>query len=254
MLIDWFTVGAQIINFLILVWLLKRFLYRPVLNAIDAREGLIAKTLADALKQKTQGEQKCDEFAHKNKLFDEERAALLSKATDAAQVEYDRLFAVAKQAAAVFTAKQEELLVTKEHDLHQVIGKRTQQEVFAVIRKTLADLANTSLEEQLSAAFIKRLRTTDLTKFTKPVSDPVLIRSAFELGTQEQAMIQNALNEIFSVEVHIHFEIMPELISGIELVTNEQKIVWSIDDYLATMERNVAGFLQDLAQSKLGAL
>jgi large-conductance mechanosensitive channel len=37
-LIDWFTVVAQVINFLILVWLLKHFLYQPILDAIDARE------------------------------------------------------------------------------------------------------------------------------------------------------------------------------------------------------------------------
>ena len=48
MLIDWFTVAAQALNFLILVWLMKRFLYKPILNAIDAREKLIAKELADA--------------------------------------------------------------------------------------------------------------------------------------------------------------------------------------------------------------
>ena len=42
MLIDWFTVGAQVLNFLILVWLLKHFLYKPILNAIDAREKRIA--------------------------------------------------------------------------------------------------------------------------------------------------------------------------------------------------------------------
>jgi F-type H+-transporting ATPase subunit b len=43
MLIDWFTVAAQAINFLILVWLLKRFLYKPVLNAVDAREKAMRK-------------------------------------------------------------------------------------------------------------------------------------------------------------------------------------------------------------------
>jgi F-type H+-transporting ATPase subunit b len=48
MLIDWFTVGAQVLNFLILVWLLKRFLYKPILHAIDEREKRIAKELADA--------------------------------------------------------------------------------------------------------------------------------------------------------------------------------------------------------------
>ena len=48
MLIDWFTIAAQALNFLILVWLMKRFLYKPILNAIDAREKRIATELADA--------------------------------------------------------------------------------------------------------------------------------------------------------------------------------------------------------------
>ena len=38
MSIDWVTVAAQAVNFLVLVWLLKRFLYRPILDGIDARE------------------------------------------------------------------------------------------------------------------------------------------------------------------------------------------------------------------------
>ena len=48
MLIDWFTVGAQALNFLLLVWLLKRFLYQPILDAISAREQRTALQLADA--------------------------------------------------------------------------------------------------------------------------------------------------------------------------------------------------------------
>ena len=48
MLIDWFTVGAQVLNFVVLVWLMKRFLYRPILDAIDAREKRVAAELADA--------------------------------------------------------------------------------------------------------------------------------------------------------------------------------------------------------------
>jgi len=52
MLIDWFTVGAQALNFIILVWLLKRFLYKPILGAVDAREKRIAAELADAAARK----------------------------------------------------------------------------------------------------------------------------------------------------------------------------------------------------------
>ena len=48
MLMDWFTIGAQALNFLILVWLMRRFLYKPILHAIDAREQRIAKEIADA--------------------------------------------------------------------------------------------------------------------------------------------------------------------------------------------------------------
>ena len=42
MLIDWFTIAAQAVNFLILIWLMKRYLYQPILRAIASREQLIA--------------------------------------------------------------------------------------------------------------------------------------------------------------------------------------------------------------------
>ena len=76
MLIDWFTVVAQVVNFLILVWLLKRFLYKPILDAIDAREKRIAAELADADAKKAAAEKQRDEFQRKSAAFDEQRAAL----------------------------------------------------------------------------------------------------------------------------------------------------------------------------------
>jgi F-type H+-transporting ATPase subunit b len=79
MLIDWFTVGAQVLNFLILVWLLKHFLYKPILNAIDAREKRIAAELADADAKKTEAQKERDDFQNKNKAFDEQRSALSAR-------------------------------------------------------------------------------------------------------------------------------------------------------------------------------
>ena len=70
MLVDWFTVGAQAINFIILVWLLKRFLYRPILDAVDAREKRVATELADADAKKAEAVKERDEFQHKNEEFD----------------------------------------------------------------------------------------------------------------------------------------------------------------------------------------
>src|SRR5664279_2410139 len=128
MLIDWFTVCAQALNFLILVWLMKHFLYKPILNAIDEREKRVAKELADADAKKAEAQKEHDEFDHKNAEFDEQRATLLSKATGEAQAERQRLLDEARKAAATLSSKRQEALRSEEQNLHGAIRRRTQQE------------------------------------------------------------------------------------------------------------------------------
>ena len=251
MLIDWFTVAAQVVNFLILVWLMKRFLYKPILRAIDEREKRIATELANADKKKSEAQKESDDFKHKNEEFDKQRAALLSKATDEAKAERQRLLDEARKDAAALSSKLQEALRDQEHTLHQAISRRTQQEVFAITRKTLTDLATVSLEERLGEVFTRRLREMDaqakagLAQALKTASDPALVRSAFDLPAQQRAAIQNALNETFSADIHVRFETAPDLISGIELSTNGQKVAWSIADYLMSMEKSVDELLKE---------
>jgi len=250
MLIDWFTVGAQVLNFLILVWLMKRFLYKPILHAIDEREKRIAAELVNADKKKADAQNESDEFKHKNEEFDQQRAALLRKATDEAKAERQRLLDEARKAAAALSSKRQETLRNEEHNLRQALSHRTQQEVFAIARKALRDLATASLEERLGEVFTRRLREMDaqakagLAKALKTASNPALVRSAFDLPAEQRAAIQNALNETFSAEIHVRFETEPELISGIELITNGQKVAWSIADYLASLEKGVDELLK----------
>jgi F-type H+-transporting ATPase subunit b len=251
MLIDWFTIGAQVLNFLILVWLMKRFLYKPILHAIENREKRIATELANADKKRAEAHKESDEFKHKNEEFDQQRAALLSKATDEAEVERQRLLDEARKAAAALSSKQQETLRNDEHNLHQAISRQTQQEVFAIARKALTDLATTSLEERLGEVFTRRLREMDgkvkagLAEALKTASDPAIVRSAFDLPAEQRAAIQNALNETFSAEINVRFETAPDLISGIELTTNGQKVAWSIADYLESLEKGVDELLKE---------
>ena len=261
MLIDWFTVGAQALNFLILVWLMKRFLYKPILHAIDEREKRIATELADADKKEAEAQKERDEYQHKNEEIDQRRAALLSKATDEAQAERQRLLDEARKAADALSAKRQETLRNDAHNLNQAIRRRTQQEVFAIARKALMDLATTSLEERLGEVFTRRLRELDgqakagLAEALKTASDPALVRSAFDLPAEERAAIQHALDETFSAEIHIRFETAPVVISGIELTTNGQKVAWSIADYLTSLEKGVDELLkeQDRPEAKAKA-
>jgi len=245
MLIDWFTVGAQALNFIILVWLLKRFLYKPILNAIDLREKRIAKELADAAATKAEAQKDRDEFQHKNEEFDRQRAALLSQATEAANAERRRLLEEARRAADALSTKRQETLSNDARILNRAIRRRTQQEVFAIARKTLSDLAGSDLEQRMSEIFARRLRALNgeakagLGKAMKTSAEPVLVRSVFDLPSAQQNAIHDALNETFSADIRIRFETAPELVSGIELTANGQRVAWSIADYLASLEKGV---------------
>ncbi len=251
MLIDWFTVGAQAINFIILVWLLKRFLYKPILDAVDAREKRVATELADADAKKAEAEKERDEFQHKNEEFDQQRAALLIKATEEAKAERQRLLDEARRAADALSAKRQEALRSDARNLSEAISRRTRQEVFAIARKALTDLATTSLEERLAEVFTRRLRELNgkakasLAEALKSASDPAVVRSAFDLPAEQRTAIQNALNESFSASIRVRFETAPDLVSGIELSTNGQKVAWSIADYLASMEKGVDELLKE---------
>ena len=207
MLIDWFTVVAQVINFLILVWLLKRFLYRPILDAIDAREKRIAAELADADAKEAEAQKEREEFQQKNEAFDQQRDALMNKVTEEAKTERQRLLDEARQAADALSAKRQETLRNEAHNLNQAISRRAQQEVFAIARKALTDLAGTSLEERMGEVFIRRLRAAGCTRQKqaspwpfRSASDPARVRSAFDLPAEQRAAIQNALNETFSAD------------------------------------------------------
>ena len=254
MLIDWFTVGAQVLNFLILVWLMKRFLYKPILKAIDAREERIASQIADAESTKSEAQKQRDAFQNKNEAFDQERDALLTKATDAAATERQRLFDEARQAADALSAEQQDALRNDALHLNQAIARRTQEEVFAITRKTLASLANTSLEAQMSDVFTNRIRTLDdeakasLSAALTSGSEPALVRSAFDLPESQRSHIQTALNESFSANIPLRFEIAPEQMSGIELTANGNKVAWSIADFLKSLETGIDELLQKKAK------
>jgi F-type H+-transporting ATPase subunit b len=253
-LIDWFTVAAQVVNFLILVWLLKRFLYKPILHAIDAREKRIASALADADAKKAEAQQERDTYQRKNAMVDQQRAALLSQATHEAKAERQRLLDEARQAAEVLRAERQDALKREQQSLNAEIARRIREEVFAIARKALTDLAEASLEARMSEVFARRLRALNddakegLAKALKASAEPVLVRSAFELPSEQRAAIQSALNETFLAEIQARFETAPDLISGIELSANGRKVAWSIADYLASLEKSVGELLEE--QSK----
>jgi F-type H+-transporting ATPase subunit b len=243
MLIDWFTVGAQAVNFIILVWLLKRFLYRPILNAIDAREKRIAAELAAAGARETQAQKSHDEYDKKNEQFDQDRDALMAKAALEIKAEHERRLDDARKAANDLLSEQRAAARNDATALIDQMMRLAAAEVFDVARRALSDLASMTLEERLGEMFTRRLR--EMKPEAKQLLEVALraphaaavVRSRFSLATQEKATIQNALNETFAADIRLAFETAPDSICGIELTVGGQKLSWSIAQYLGALEK-----------------
>jgi F-type H+-transporting ATPase subunit b len=250
MLIDWFTVGAQALNFITLVWLLKRFLYQPILDAVDARETRIAKERADADRLKAEAGREHDTFNQKNAAFDQGRAALLRKASEDADAERVRLIADARVAADSLSAKRRDALQSDAQRLTQAITTRTEQEVYAVARKALRDLANADLDELICGAFAVRLSALEsapkatLAAAIAAASEPPVVRTASAASTRQRQTIQDAFAAAFATSTKLRFETSPALIGGVELAVGGQKIAWSIADYLTSLEKDVGALLK----------
>lgn len=243
--INWFTVIAQVINFFILVWLLKRFLYQPILTAIDEREDKIAAQLEDAEGKKTAAEKEQQDLAQKNLVFSQDREKLMEKAISEAAEERQKLLGNARVEAENLAGKLALLAKNQQKNEREDRQQKIQQEVFAVARETLASLADADLEEQLTKAFIKRLKSLQpaelqalKTAFTGS-SDPLRVRSALAFSDKQRQILKQAIDEVLAADSSLTFEVNPRLIGGVELSTHEYKLAWSIAEYLRAFEASI---------------
>jgi F-type H+-transporting ATPase subunit b len=247
-LVDWFTVAAQTLNFIILVWLLKRVLYKPIMAAIDARETLVAAELAGAAAKMRSADKAAEEFKRKNEGLEHDRANLMTQASEEAKTQGRALLEAARVAADALQSKRRDALQREGKDLGRSLKDRAQHAFFTFSRRALKDLADSTLEAQVTAVFCERLRT--MTKEDKArlslaiqAAQPVSIRSAYSLPTDLQNSIQTAIDTVFERSIMLRFEVAPELVCGLDLTAAGQRVGWSIAEYLAAFEGEVTDAL-----------
>ncbi|MDO8671166.1 MAG: F0F1 ATP synthase subunit delta [Dehalococcoidia bacterium] len=256
MLIDWFTVVAQIVNFLVLVWLLKRFLYKPILNAINGREQFIARQLEDAGGKKAEAQKDRDDLQAEKEGMDVQRREALGRVASEASAQRQRLLDDTRREAEQLRSQLQEKMRSDQSSLSREITVRTQTEVFAIVRKTIADLATANLEEAICEAFVRRLRQLDarekelISTALQSSSRPATVRTAFALTHEVQATIERAINDVFALASQIRFETAPALVGGIELTTDGHQVSWNITDYLTSLEKSLGELLENKSSSE----
>jgi F-type H+-transporting ATPase subunit b len=235
------------------MWLLKRFLYKPVLNAIDEREKRIADLLKETKQHELQVEQQQSELIVKNSEFALERESLLVQAkAEAAELKQQLLEKAsidAEQQHSQWLSSLQKEQLNLGHDITQ----RAQQEVIQVARKALQDLSSVELETQICQIFIKQLiqlSSTQIEQYTSSAKGRLVVRSAMPLNDDNMSALKKSITSIFSVQSSLCFEVDASLISGIELVGNGHKLSWNINDYLSNLEDSIAGVIDSkIAQS-----
>lgn len=92
--LDWSTFLLEIINVLVLVWLLNRFLYRPVMSVIEERKVAIAKSVADAHRLQTEAKALQEQYETRLDGWEQEKEKARAQLQEEIATERQRRLAV----------------------------------------------------------------------------------------------------------------------------------------------------------------
>jgi len=251
MTLDWLNIVAQILNFLVLLYLLKRFLYPPILRMMEKREELIASRVQAAEdKMKHASEAEASYLLERQELA-AERDTLISQARDDAEKLRAEL---SEKARTEVEADRTHWLTTMRQQqaetLRQFRRSATEQ-VVSIARRALQDLADEQLEQRIVARFVERLQsasspeaTAIRTSFEKD-GGSVSVVSTFALPDEAKQMIRDALHGLTGTDVQARFAISPELGSGIQLTAGDVRVAWSLQSYLDAFGQAVSKAVQE---------
>jgi F-type H+-transporting ATPase subunit b len=253
--IDYFTAIAQIINFLILVYLLRRFLYRPVIKSMEEREQRIIFRLKEAEQKKKDADQEAESYRKMFQELSDKRQDMNSEIAKEAQILQTDLIKKVRDNVEASRVNWYEALQRQKESLLADLSQRAGNGIYAIVRRALQDLANEDLENQIINVFIRRLRNMDalekekFNEFYKTIGPQITVKSTFEISEEMRRKIQEIVSDQTGEDTKIQYKIAPELICGIEMSGHDTRIAWSISSYLNTLEADLS---EVIAQSAVG--
>ncbi len=239
MAIDWFTVAAQIVNFLILVWLLKKLLFRPIMNAMERRELGISGRLQQAHEQLKEAEALQQQYQRQLQLLQAEKDAALARAREEAESEKTLLLQQLNDDIQRKRAQFEADLLLQQQELGEQIGLLLAEKSTALCNRILTRLADQSLEQRLIEQFLEKLarmpqaEQSGLKRALEQQGASVTTRFPPDEATRRK--LQQWFNEIV-VGCNVTFAQSDALLCGIALEAGGRSWEWTIERYLGELE------------------
>jgi len=234
---DWFTFIAQIVNFLILVVLLRAFLYRPVLRVMDKRQETIDGQLQQAREERRLAEEEKESLLREREVLEKGRKEILDNARKEAEEKKKEMIESERAHVEELREKWRENLDREKEDFLRDLGRRVGEQVFSVSRSVLKEFTGSSLEEQVFRRFLKKIEALDEEEKERIRSSltedrSVQVVSAEGLTGPQQDELQAALTGILGEDVPVRFETDGSLIAGVEARLGGRSLSWSVDSYL----------------------
>jgi F-type H+-transporting ATPase subunit b len=242
-LFDWFTVLAQIVNFLVLVLLLKHFLYGRILRAIDSRENAIQARLAEAEERVRQAELRKEEYQTKLAEFDAARDRMLVDAHRDADQRRIEWMQKAREEIASLESRWHADLERERAALFQDVRGRAAGEILYVVRRALRDLACCDLDQCAARVFLNKLGSLETSAWNELAGQQFIVLSASELPGEVRTTIEQVLSAHVAGPVSVRFEKAENLGWGLELRANGRKVAWSAEGYVDALEERLRATL-----------
>ena len=211
MQIDWLTVAAQIVNFLVLVWLLQRFLYRPITNAMARREDRIEERLSDARTRRREAEDEAEDLRKQREELETSRQEMLDEARAEADELRQRLEREIRDEVAQERKAWTETLEKERDDFAREMQRKAGHKVLDTAGRLLAEFGAGGLDDQIAQGFARKLDDLDaetrkkMTAAADGADDPALVESAAALDPAARRKITRAIHEQFETDIEVEY-------------------------------------------------
>src|SRR5579864_4507682 len=193
MLIDWFTVVAQIVNFLVLVALLKHFLFGRLVKAIDERKKKVESCLADAESKGKEAERQVELAQARTLEQERKREEVLAEAQREASQKRDEMIQKTRNEVRKLEARWREDLERERGAFLDEIRRRAGKEILAVVRRALADLASSDVQQSAIEALLERLRSLNVATLHELTRSEVSVSTPDDLPEDTQQRIRETI-------------------------------------------------------------
>jgi F-type H+-transporting ATPase subunit b len=239
MLIDWFTVVAQIVNFLVLVLLMKYFLYGRLIRTIDERQKRIVARFAEAEEKQKNADRQLEQVHAQLLEQEQQREQLQAQAREEVDRQQREMLAEARASVTALETKWDENLVHERSVFLADFRQRAAVVILTIIRRALSELASYDLRQAAFQVFLEKLRSLDITALRTLTVGEVKVLTAEGLPEELKHKIQETLAERLGTPVTVQFEQTKTMSWGIEMRGSGQRLGWSSESYLDSLEQRL---------------